>query len=434
MMKAPWKILHLDLNTDPLPTLEPIPGYTGIRLGLWWQGIPLNHLHLTSAQLPLSPTALAEIVLKYISSPIGDRLFPQGFQAHLPMVYDAQTPPPDPRFPVMSTFLAAQSPLTEMTQRVIPNQTESISVIICTRDRPDALARCLKSIQSLSELPHEIIVVDNAPQTDATRTCVATFPKVQYLCEPKPGLSIARNTGIRHATGTLIAFTDDDVVVHPHWLRQIQHGFADTKVMATTGLMLPAELDHEAQCLFQYHFGGPDWDYRAKTFDVKFFENMKSRGVPSWLIGAGANMAFRKEVFYQVGLFDESLGAGASGCSEDSELWYRILESGGHCYYDPTAVVFHYHRADLESLNQQAFQYMRGHVAALLRLFEKYHHWGNLRRLSFALPNYYLQRFMKAIVTGWGEEYKTLLAEIAGCFAGLIYPLQQPSCASHPLN
>jgi GT2 family glycosyltransferase len=426
-MKAPWKLLHLDLGTDPLPTLEPIPGYEGIRLGLWWQGIPLNHLHLSSAELPLSPTALSHQILKYISSPVGDRLFEQGFQAYLPMHYDAQTPPPDPRFPALSHFLATQFPLTDMVERVVPHQPEKISVIVCTRDRPEALARCLRSLQALSALPHEILVVDNAPRTDATRTCVATFPGVTYLCEPTPGLSVARNTGIRHATGTLIAFTDDDVVVHPHWLRQIQGSFAQEAVMAATGLMLPAELEHEAQCLFQYHFGGPDWDYRAKTFDSQFFTNMQSRGVPTWLIGAGANMAFRRDVFHHVGLFDESLGAGASGCSEDSELWYRILAAGGHCYYDPTAVVFHYHRADLESLNQQAFQYMRGHVTALLRIFAKYHHWGNLRRLSLALPKYYLQRIATAIV-GRGEvETRTLRAEILGCFAGLFYVLRRAS-------
>jgi GT2 family glycosyltransferase len=420
-MKAPWKLLHLDLGTDPLPTLEPIPGYEGIRLGLWWQGIPLNHLHLSSEELPLSPTALAHIILKYISSPIGDRLFDQGFQAYLPMLYDAQTPPPDPRFPALSTFLATQSPLAAMEGRVVPQASEKISVIICTRDRPEALARCLRSLQALSHPPHEILVVDNAPRTASTCTFVETFPGIKYICEPTPGLSIARNTGIRHANGTVIAFTDDDVVVHPHWLRQLQCSFVQEAVMATTGLMLPAELEHEAQCLFQYHFGGPDWDYRAKTFDTQFFDNMKSRGVPTWLIGAGANMAFRREVFDRVGLFDESLGAGASGCSEDSELWYRILAVGGHCAYDPTAVVFHYHRADLDSLNQQAFQYMRGHVTALLTLFTKYRHWGNLRRLAITLPKHYLQRMASAIALQGRIEQRTLLAEISGCFAGLFY-------------
>jgi GT2 family glycosyltransferase len=263
---------------------------------------------------------------------------------------------------------------------------------------------------------------------------VETFSDVRYILEPKPGLSVARNTGILHATGEVIAFTDDDVVVHPHWLRQLQRSFAQNAVMATTGLMLPAELEHQAQCIFQYHLGGPDWDYRAKTFDTQFFENMKPRGVPTWLIGAGANMAFRREVFDLVGLFDESLGAGASGCSEDSELWYRILAAGKHCYYDPTAVVFHYHRGDLNSLNTQAFHYMRGHVTALLKTFVKYRHWGNLRRLGLALPKYYFQRFVKAIASGWGTEQSTLKAEISGCLAGLIYFFRHAvhTSPSHP--
>ena len=87
----------------------------------------------------------------------------------------------------------------------------------------------------------------------------------------------------------------------------------------------------------------------------------------------------------QVGGFDERLDVGAAGCSGDSEMWYRIMASGGTCRYEPTAVVFHRHRRDLESFKQQIFSYMRGHVAALLIQFEKTGHWGNLRRLFLAL-------------------------------------------------
>src|SRR5438034_287760 len=80
----------------------------------------------------------------------------------------------------------------------------------------------------------------------------------------------------------------------------------------------------------------------------------RDRGVPVWRIGCGANMAFRRAAFAKVGLFDTRLGAGASGCSEDSELWYRLLATGGVCHYEPSAVVYHYHRSDWSSLRRQA--------------------------------------------------------------------------------
>jgi GT2 family glycosyltransferase len=99
-------------------------------------------------------------------------------------------------------------------------------------------------------------------------------------------------------------------------------------------------------------------------------------------------MAFRRDAFHRVGLFDERLGAGASGCSEDSELWYRLLAEGHRCRYWPSAVVLHHHRADWESLRQQTYSYMRGHVAALFVQFERYGHWGNIYRAFVALPVY----------------------------------------------
>jgi GT2 family glycosyltransferase len=99
-------------------------------------------------------------------------------------------------------------------------------------------------------------------------------------------------------------------------------------------------------------------------------------------------MAFRRDAFERVGLFDERLGAGASGCSEDSELWYRLLAEGHRCRYWPSAVVLHHHRADWESLRQQIYSYMRGHVVALFVQFERYRHWGNIYRAFVAVPGH----------------------------------------------
>src|SRR4029453_17415253 len=103
--------------------------------------------------------------------------------------------------------------------------------------------------------------------------------------------------------------------------------------MALTGLILPSALDTPAQQAFQGDVVGWGWGYRSIDFDSAFFEATKHLGVPVWRVGAGANMAFRREAFDRVGLFDERLGAGASGCSEDSEVWYRLLAEGHRCRY-----------------------------------------------------------------------------------------------------
>ncbi|MEJ1933974.1 glycosyltransferase, partial [Nostoc sp. NIES-2111] len=416
---APWKILHIDLSED-IPELNPQPNYQGIYAVFWWRGIPLGDREIFASQLPLSASALRNLAIEAITPAIGDRLLKNGFKAPLPVVY------PDPTWdepPDFQALLGLQQPLQQLQQTYVQPVNNSISVVICTRNRPEQLARCLRSLLNLSQPPQQIIVVDNAPSDDTTREMVAQIPQVQYLLEPIPGLSKARNTGIHHATGEIIAFTDDDVEVHPDWCVRLQQAFVNPQVLAVTGLMLPAELETEAQYIFHKGSGSSAWDYRAINHDMQFFENMKHRGVPVWRIGAGANMAFRRQAFELVGYFDERLGAGASGCSEDSEMWYRILAEGWICRYEPTSVVFHYHRRDIEAFKSQAYQYMRGHVTALLVQFANYQHWGNLRRLCLTLPKNYLVAILRPLKYGFSPRYSSVFTEILGCVSGIQFYL-----------
>lgn len=405
-MIAPWQILHLDLGAD-IPALSYNPDFGGVYAVFWWQGVPLCHLEISALVLPMSATQLENLVWQKITPAV---------EHHLS---DQSTPHID-----FNTLMALNKPLSQLSQRWLqPESTASISVVICTRDRASLLARCLSSLQNLSQPPLEIVVVDNAPKSDATRQLVEQMPNVRYVLEPRPGLDIARNTGIDHSTGDIIAFTDDDVTVHPNWLIRLQQSFHDPKVMAVTGLVLAAELDTEAQFIFEKYWSF-NRGYCDRTFDSHYFELHKSCGVPAWFIGAGANMAFRRQVFELVGNFDERLDVGAAGCSGDSEFWYRVLAQGWSCRYEPTAVTYHYHRRDLDSLKQQMYYYMRGHVAALLIQFEKYRHWGNLRRLFLTLPKQYTKKILRLLFRGSKPESSTLLAEISGCVSGVQFYLQ----------
>jgi GT2 family glycosyltransferase len=150
---------------------------------------------------------------------------------------------------------------------------------------------------------------------------------------------VARNAGVRVAKGALIAFTDDDVVPSPRWTTEVVRALSSATVDAVTGLVLPARLDSPAQCYFQFKMGGFGSECVPLIFDRRFLDETRATGAQVWRIGAGANMAFRRSVFDRVGLFDERLGAGASGCSEDSELWYRLIAGGGACLFEPRAFV-----------------------------------------------------------------------------------------------
>ncbi len=115
----------------------------------------------------------------------------------------------------------------------------SASVVICTRNRPDELGMCLSSLSRQSYTAREIIVVDNASHDQRTRN-VAMAAGVTYIREDRPGLDIARNAGALRATSDIVAYTDDDVLLHPRWLERLVSAFDAPQIGAVTGLVLPA--------------------------------------------------------------------------------------------------------------------------------------------------------------------------------------------------
>lgn len=297
-----------------------------------------------------------------------------------------------------------------------------LSVVICTRDRAEDLERCIRSLLASRDKEFELIVVDNASEGDSTRAVVAAFPGAKYCREERAGLDIARNTGARLATRDLVAYTDDDVEVDAEWTGRLKRAFDDPLVMAVTGLVIPAQLETAAQYLFERYWGF-NKGYAARTFDHGWFREHSGYGAPAWEIGAGANMAFRRELFQLAGWFDERLDVGAAGCSGDSEMWYRVLAEGWNCCYRPELVVYHHHRSSMAGLQKQVYHYMRGHVCALLVQYERYGHRGIRRRLLAGLPLYYLRRTAQRLFRGrrGREANRTILTELRGCISGWRY-------------
>ena len=294
-----------------------------------------------------------------------------------------------------------------------------LSVVICTRNRPEDLRRCIRSLMASRDTDFELIVIDNAPDGDATREVVSGFPGVNYYREERPGLDIARNTGARQATRALIAYTDDDVELNREWTSRVKSAFGDPLVMAVTGMVIPAQLDTRAQYLFERYWGF-NKGYVPRMFDHGWWEAHSGYGPPVWEIGAGANMAFRREIFLLAGWFDERLDVGAAGCSGDSEMWYRVLAEGWNCHYRPELVAYHHHRRSMAELRQQLFYYMRGHVCALLVQYEQYGRRGERNRLLAGLPLYYLKRTAQLLLRGRRGRAANgnLLTEVKGCVSG----------------
>jgi GT2 family glycosyltransferase len=301
---------------------------------------------------------------------------------------------------------------------------EQLSLIIPTRNRPQQLRRCLEALLEQDAMPGEVIVVDNAPESAVTREVVGDFAFATYVGEKRAGLDQARNAGISVARKPLLAFCDDDVVLHPAWATRITAGFEDPAVTAITGLVLPLELRTAAQRLFEFH-----WGFGRGFSRIDFRHGKPGRpdaALAPWTVGAGASMAFRREAFDRLGGFDTRLDAGAAGCSGDSEMWYRILMQGGLCRYLPEVVAFHQHRATMDGLKSQIRAYMRGHVAALLVQHQRYGDRANLRRAFLHLPRHFGRRVLRNFAGRGRAADVLLMAEILGSIEGVGYFLQHP--------
>jgi glycosyltransferase involved in cell wall biosynthesis len=418
--KPSWKVVCIEL-AEPLTALHGVDTHSGLWVIFFWQGVPLGHCEIASEQLPLSSTQLSAMAAQAISEAAGDSLLEEGFHSALPRMPDPKLRNPVGALASLADLDRPLALLDRKLQAAVPASRQTVSVAVCTRERPNDLARCLESLSHLREQPHEILVIDNAPQSEATREVVMKYPHVTYCVEPRVGLSHARNKALDIAKGDIVAFTDDDVQVHPDWLTRLRPCFDDPKVMVATGLVLPAELETPAQLMFERSFQFFHQGYRRRCFDSTFFNALKAEGVPAWSIGAGANMAIRRQFRYR---FDPCLGPGIfGGCGEDSEFWYRVLAEGWSCVYEPSACVFHYHRRELSALRNLIHQYMKGHVAALILQFAKFGHFGNLRRLFLRLPAEYAILMLRLVVTGFSLDNRILLRGSLGCLSGLRFAL-----------
>jgi len=238
-------------------------------------------------------------------------------------------------------------------------------VIICTRNRAEVLKRCLTSVAA--QQPDEIIVVDNAPADDSTRRLVAGSAAT-YVCEPAVGLSRARNRGALASSADVVAFIDDDAMAEPGWLEALAGEFADPKVMAVAGRILPASLETPAERLFE----------RAGGFTRNGVGRMVVDGdTKGWFalanfggIGAGANIAVRRAAFESWPGFNPQLGRGTvMGANEEQQAFFELIERGYRVVYTPQAKVQHPYARTMRELRTRHLQTIHFSSAYVAWLF-----------------------------------------------------------------
>lgn len=324
------KICDVDLADGPRSLTVPAPYRTALLL-LRWRGRPVGQVRM-EANGGLLP---ALDVWRKATEAAGDRLVRA----------------------ILADLMPQDAPPTISGPPALPTG----SVVVCTRDRPEDLRRFLDSVCPVAGRDVEVIVVDNAPPDDRTARVAADYP-VRYVCEPRKGLNWARGKGARTATGKVVIYTDDDVVVDRGWIDAMRRPFADPGVAAVTGLVVPIELETTAQEQFERFVGF------GRGFDRREFSIGMMSPISASRVGAGASMAVRRDLVLGLGLFDVELDCGtAARSSGDHYAFYRLLSLGYRLVYNPEALSWHRHRRGHAELSSQLFDYSVGVYCWLLR-------------------------------------------------------------------
>ena len=328
-----------------------------------WSG----QLELTAPSLPAQladaegrPLRRAQLLIRAAGTPLG---FLQLDAANGQIDLDRAVELAQQRFAAEAAQALSDCAWTETTT------SELVSIILCTHNRAAGAERTLESLLALRYPLLEILVVDNAPEDQATRALVERFAqrdsRVRYVREDRKGLSCARNRGLREASGEFIAFTDDDVRVDPLWVDGLMRGFArQPEVACVTGLVASASLGRRAE---QYFDSRVWW---SSSCEPRLFTEQRRAGdsplhpYSAGIFGTGANFAASVPVLKLLGGFDECLGAGSpTQGGEDLDIFVRLVTAGHVLSYEPSALVWHEHRVDDESLRRQMYAYGLGLTA-----------------------------------------------------------------------
>jgi len=223
----------------------------------------------------------------------------------------------------------------------------TVSIIVPVKNGAATVQELLESLMQIDYDKNklEVIVVDGN-STDDTQEIVSKFP-VGLLKEERPGLNAARNTGINHSKGEIIAFTDCDCVVPRNWIKRLTEDFRNPQVGCVGGNIL----GYYDNFLSRY-------SDESILPVMRIFKKRKvlSSVKPPLQYPAGCNMAARREAIEDVGGYNENLMYGF----DEDELVERICKKDYSMVLDPKVVVKHKHRLTLLELLKQNFQYGRG--------------------------------------------------------------------------
>ncbi len=378
MTIVPSRIVDIDVNAIP-QALETEPE-CGLFVVAWCEDVPVGTLSVAAGESPAT------------------------LQAWLRAL--ARTPP----LPRPSSLHSGSLP--------------TVSAVVCTRNRPQALRRCLQALRQQSYSRAEIIVIDNGDEEETAT--VAREYGARYVLEARPGVRFARNRAVREARGEVIAFTDDDCEPHPRWLASLAEEFAThPRLGCCTGPVLPSELQTPSQELMERR-GGFSRGFERRLFtESSDAHRLPSYPLQAWMFGTGGNMAFRRNVLELLNGFDDVLPT-----AEDLDIFYRVLHAGFELLYEPAAVVRHRHVRGYRVLRKRLYWWGWGYVGFLVKVAieEPRYRFRAIREIGHWFYLFQMQRLFAARTF----PFDLITAELMGGTAALFaYPLRRAVQAVH---
>jgi hypothetical protein len=205
-----------------------------------------------------------------------------------------------------------------------------VSVVIPTFNREALLCDTLRAVLGQDYPDTEIIVVDQSERhtAETSRFLESVATRIRHQRETCPNLPMARNTGVRLASGDIVVFIDDDVRIPPGLISMLVRHFTDPEVAGVTGyLASPTDTADEKMASFRRYVESPEALRRPGLIAVDHF--------------FGGFMSFRRDVVQRVGGFDEWIGAQPVAAAEDLEFCMRVRNAGFRLFLDTSITVMH---------------------------------------------------------------------------------------------
>jgi GT2 family glycosyltransferase len=234
-------------------------------------------------------------------------------------------------------------PAVEAVERAFANvpfplntQWPRVSVVVCSYNGSRTIGETLAAITKLRYPNFEVIVVDDGSE-DVTPKIAGEYD-VRLIRTRNEGLSAARNTGMRAATGEIVAYIDDDAWPDPHWLHYLAATFMNTPHVGVGGPNIaPAGDGPIARCV-AHAPGGP--------IHVLLTDH-EAEHLP------GCNMAFRKSALEAVGGFDPIFRI----AGDDVDVCWKLQEQGWTLGFHASALVWHHRRNSVGTFLKQQLNY-----------------------------------------------------------------------------